>query len=100
MAVNPITSLPGVSPIRTPELAGSQNAGEGNFVEALADAIGKVEQYRQQAHAGVESFLSGETEDLHQVALQTQQADLAFEMFLQVRNKVVQAYQEVMRMQV
>ena len=100
MAVNPITSLPGVSPIRVPELAGNAPAGEGKFADLLADAIGKVEQYRQEAHNGVESFLSGETEDLHQVALQTQRAELAFEMFLQVRNKMVQAYQEVMRMQV
>ncbi|MCL4851471.1 MAG: flagellar hook-basal body complex protein FliE, partial [Bryobacteraceae bacterium] len=43
---------------------------------------------------------SGEAEEVHQAVLATQQAELAFEMFLQVRNKVVQAYQEVMRMQV
>ena len=53
----------------------------------------------RQAAATVESFLSGEGEDLHTVALATQRADLAFEMFQQVRNKVVSAYQEIMKMQ-
>ena len=41
---------------------------------------------------------SGETEELHQVILAGQRAEIAFETFLQVRNKVVQAYQEIMRM--
>jgi flagellar hook-basal body complex protein FliE len=53
----------------------------------------------QRASATVASFLSGEGEDLHTVALATQQADLAFEMFQQVRNKVVSAYQEILKMQ-
>jgi len=37
---------------------------------------------------------------LHQVAIKTQQAELSFDLFMQVRNKVISAYQEVMRMQV
>jgi flagellar hook-basal body complex protein FliE len=44
--------------------------------------------------------LSGEGEELHQVALATKQAELTFDLFMQVRNKVVAAYDEVMRMQV
>jgi flagellar hook-basal body complex protein FliE len=47
----------------------------------------------------MEQFISGESTDLHNVALASQKAALDFEMFLQVRNKVVQAYQEVMRLQ-
>ena len=54
---------------------------------------------RQSSSQGVANLLSGEGEDIHTVALATQQSELAFELFLQVRNKVVQAYQEVMRMQ-
>ncbi len=49
---------------------------------------------------GAGSILSGEGDDLHKTIMTTQRADLAMELFLQVRNKVVQAYQEVMRMQV
>ena len=53
----------------------------------------------QDASASVERFLSGDGEDLHTTVLATQRAELAFEMFQQVRNKVVNAYQEIMRMQ-
>ena len=100
MAVNPIASMPGVTSIREPALAGSRPVGSQKFQDALSEAVQRVEQFRQDANLEVERFLSGEGEDLHRVALQTQQAELAFEMFLQVRNKVVQAYQEVMRMQI
>ena len=47
----------------------------------------------------VERFLSGEGEELHTTILATQQAELSFDLFLQARNKVVSAYQEIMRMQ-
>ena len=47
-----------------------------------------------------ERLLSGKPEELHSVVLTTQRAQLEFELFLEVRNKVVQAYQEIMRMQV
>jgi len=71
----------------------------GAFAEALADAIGRVEDYRIHADKAVDGFLLGENEELHKVAAATQQAELSFDLFLQVKNKVVQAYQEIMRMQ-
>jgi len=55
---------------------------------------------QKSAEAEIGRFLRGEGVDLHQVALAQQQAQLSFELFLQVRNKVVQAYQEIMRMQI
>ena len=91
-------------PQRIPEIkapsSGSGSAQEGSFQEALTDAMTKVEDYRKIAETGVEQFLSGQREDLHNVAMETQRAELAFELFLQTRNKVVQAYQEIMRTQV
>jgi flagellar hook-basal body complex protein FliE len=93
-----------IPPISAPTLPGSiLPAGESpsgsGFQDIFSGAVGQVESMRQQASATVEKFLSGEGEDLHTVALATQQADLAFEMFQQVRNKVVGAYQEIMKMQ-
>jgi flagellar hook-basal body complex protein FliE len=73
--------------------------GQSEFGNFFAEAIGKVEGQRQAAEDVAGRFLRGETEEVHQVVLATQRAELAFEAFLQVRNKVVQAYQEVMRMQ-
>jgi flagellar hook-basal body complex protein FliE len=82
------------------ETARGRSAAAGGFEQVLARAIRQVENFRLEADQKVERFLAGEGEDLHTVALATQRAELAFELFVQVRNKVVQAYQEIMRMQV
>ncbi len=71
----------------------------GTFQSALTDAMGRVEQFQQNSDTAIAKFLSGEDEEVHKVALATQQASISFDLFLQVRNKVVSAYQEVMRMQ-
>ena len=76
-----------------------QRAGGGAFQDVLASAIQKVESIGQNASASVERFLAGEGEELHTTILATQQAELSFDLFLQARNKVVSAYQEIMRMQ-
>jgi flagellar hook-basal body complex protein FliE len=83
-------------------LAGAPGAGarSGDFQKLFESAVNKVEGLRVGAEQSAERFLSGESEELHQTALATQRAEIAFDLFLQVRNKVVQAYQEVMRMQV
>jgi flagellar hook-basal body complex protein FliE len=75
-------------------------AASSGFKDVFASAVNQVENMGQEASASVQRFLSGEGEELHTAVLATQRADLAFEMFLQARNKVVSAYQEIMRMQV
>jgi flagellar hook-basal body complex protein FliE len=80
-------------------LPAGQSAGAGAFRDVLSSAIQKVEAVGQNASATVERFLTGEGEELHTTILATQQAELSFDLFLQARNKVVSAYQEIMRMQ-
>ena len=63
-------------------------------------AVNTVEGFQASANSAVENFLNGNNEDVHTTVLATQRADLSFELFMQVRNKVVSAYQELMRMQV
>ena len=95
-----IAPIRGVSltEIQPPASAGA-SGNSGDFQSMLANAIGGVEKLRGHAGRAVESFLTGESDEVHTVALATQRAELAFELFLQVRNKVVSAYQEVMQMQ-
>jgi len=76
-----------------------QSAGGGAFQDVFTSAIQQVEAFNQNASESVQRFLSGEGEELHTTKMATQRAELAFDMFLQVRNKVVSAYQEIMRMQ-
>ena len=93
-----------IVPIAAPTLPQSirpagQSAGGGAFQQVLSAAIQGVEASGRNASATVEQFLSGEGGELHTAIMATQRAELAFEMFLQARNKVVSAYQEIMRMQ-
>ena len=96
--------IQGATPIRPAVLDQARGIAEpaqpGVFSAMFRNSVEEVQAYQAQAHHSVDGFLAGESEDLHKVALATQKAELSFEMFLQVRNKVVQAYQEVMRMQV
>src|SRR5271165_811090 len=74
-------------------------ASGGAFQDVFSSAVQKVESLHQQASTSVERFLSGEGEEIHTAVMATTRAELAFEMFLQARNKVISAYQEVMKMQ-
>jgi flagellar hook-basal body complex protein FliE len=93
--IQPVSISNPISPSRS--VSGSGSSDFGSF---LTKAIQEVEGSRNVAHQKVERLLRGESEELHSVALATQRAEMEFELMLQVRNKVVQAYQEVMRMQV
>lgn len=92
--INQISDITHVAPIG----ASATKAGTG-FGDILKDAIKRVEASRVAADEAVKNFVTGKSEDLHSTALAGQQASLDFELLLQVRNKVVQGYQEVMRMQ-
>jgi flagellar hook-basal body complex protein FliE len=65
----------------------------------FASAVQQVESLGKTASASVERFLSGDGEELHTAVMATNRAEIAFDLFLQTRNKVVNAYQEVMKMQ-
>jgi flagellar hook-basal body complex protein FliE len=95
-------AVPQVAPVDVSGAASSAVAGSGTgaFQSMLEGMIGRVEQTQTQATQAAQNFLSGGDEELHSVALAAQRADLQFNLFLQVRNKAVSAYQEIMRMQV
>lgn len=98
-----ISSISGITPSAVTQTSGaavSSSSSSGSFASALEGAIQSVEQTGQQADTAVQKFLNGDGEELHNVALSVQRASLAFDFGLQVRNKIVSAYQEVMKMQI
>lgn len=96
--INRITDLAPVDPV-APIGSGAKADKSANFQSMLQSAIDRVESSRSAANDAVEKFVSGQDQDLHTTMLATQRASLDFELLLQVRNKVVQGYQEIMRMQ-
>jgi flagellar hook-basal body complex protein FliE len=95
----PITPVTGIPRIPNPATIADTGSQPGLFQSVLQNSIASVEHSGANASASVDRFLSGQGEELHHVAMSAQQAELSFELFMQVRNKVVNAYQEVMRMQ-
>lgn len=100
-----MNSIANVAPLTLPQLtpatssAGHSSGQPGEFQKVLTGAINQVESLNNNASQSVQKFLRGDNEELHTTILATQKAELAFQLGLQVRNKVVDAYQEIMKMQ-
>ena len=95
---NPISSIAPIPGL--PSLGPAPGASSpGAFQSVLDGAIQTVGNAQAEATQTVQKFLSGEGEELHTTVLAVQKAQIAFDLGLQVRNKVVDAYQEIMRMQ-
>ncbi len=90
------------SQITLPELterAKPAGAG-GGFGELLKEGMTKLQGLQSEAEQQSRQLIAGEPVELHRVVLAGEQAALAFELTMAIRNKAVEAYQEVMRMQV
>jgi len=94
-------NISAIRPPVAPDLGTSSIGAQqgGDFGSVLQSAIDQVESSNNAAQTSMERFLAGETDELHSTILATQRASLEFDLMMQVRNKIVSAYQEVMRMQ-
>ena len=70
------------------------------FGDVLKNALKEVSSAQNVSDKKTDQLLTGEVKDVHEVMIASQKASLSLQMTMQVRNKVVEAYQEVMRMQV
>jgi flagellar hook-basal body complex protein FliE len=80
----------------TSEAAGGKEA----FGQLLQDALGGAAQANLQAEQAIQALASGQVDGLHHLSLAVARADLNFRFILEVRNRLTEAYQEVMRMQI
>ena len=85
---------------RSLDLRRTSEDRSGSFREVLATALEEVNGLQLDAQEKTRLLITGEEIELHQVMLAAQKAELALELTLTVRNKVVEANQEIMRMQV
>jgi flagellar hook-basal body complex protein FliE len=97
--------IDGFTPLIAPAQAtGAQASGAGgtgeSFGSLVRGAIEALDHNQQRAEQEIASAVAGEAPDLHQTIVALQTSELNFQLGLQVRNKVIGAYEEIMRMQV
>jgi flagellar hook-basal body complex protein FliE len=71
-----------------------------SFATVLKDSLARVSQLQHDADDAIRSLATGGPSSLHDTMIALEKADLSFRLMMQVRNKIVEAYQEVLRMQV
>lgn len=102
MVLNPIGPLQGGDGVGRTDGAAkgkSELTGE-NFKEFLKNSLKQVNQMQAESEAAQEALVTGKTDDVTQVMSAVEKADIAFNTLMAVRNKLVEAYQEVLRMQI
>jgi len=88
----PRIMVPAAAPNRQP-------SGPSSFAKLLNEAVQQVNDVEKGSQGELQKFLSNES-DLHSVMIALEKADLSFQVMMQVHNKIVQAYQELMKSQV
>ena len=71
-----------------------------SFADALKDSINKVAQLQKEASTESEKLAKMESQDIHTAMIAMEKADISFQLMMQIRNKIIDAYAEIMRMQV
>jgi flagellar hook-basal body complex protein FliE len=96
LPVNPFIPL---GPIKVTEQKPVQSSG-ADFAGVLKRTLGEVNELQVKADEAATSLVLGEAADIHQVMIAVEQAKLSMQMTVQIRNKFIEAYQEISRMQI
>ncbi len=83
-----------------PRPAPGSVAERPSFKKVMSELVKDVDNIHKTAEKATEMLVTGELEDVHQVVVAMEEAQISFRLMMQVRNKMVEAYKEVMKMQV
>jgi flagellar hook-basal body complex protein FliE len=99
--MNEITFQKGLpSPIRPQsDTRTTQEPDPASFGSMLARSLNEVNQLHAAADDAVGNLAAGKQKDIHQTMIALEKADVAFQLLMQVRNKIIAAYETIMRMQ-
>ena len=99
MAINGVKALGSIDP-RSIYASQGKAPSKADFGEQLQAAIREVDGLQTRRDSMVEEMVRGEQIEVHEIMTAAEEAQLAFELMLEVRNKLLESYQEIMRMQV
>jgi flagellar hook-basal body complex protein FliE len=99
MTIKELSSA-GLPPIAEPMKPGAANGAKADFGSYLKTALGEVNDLQQMADKAIQGLVADGKGDLQETMVALEKADISFRFMMQVRNKVLEAYQEIIRMQV
>ena len=96
-----ISKIGGTFPELDPARLGQLKAPEGeSFKDVLSGFLKEVNDLQLDMDETIKKFAAGEIKDVHQVMIAAEEADVAFQLMMKIRNKLLKAYEELMKMQV
>jgi flagellar hook-basal body complex protein FliE len=101
MAIDRLPGISSTTPVSTvdPSTSGAAPVGAADFGQALKDVMGSVDTASGDANAAIGRMIDG-SGDVHEAMIAMQKADMMLQLTVQIRNKLIQAYQDIMRMPV
>ena len=76
-----------------------QKTEETSFKNVISKFINDVDKMQKTSEQAVKDYAAGEITDIHQVMIAAEEANLSFQLMMEVRNKLLESYREIMRMQ-
>jgi flagellar hook-basal body complex protein FliE len=99
--IEPVSALPSLAPAAIRDVsAGSNTQASGAFSQWISQGLERVNNQLVDAQGDVQRVAGGDLSNLHQVMMKMEQSRLSFQLMLQVRNRLLEGYQEILRMQV
>lgn len=90
-----LTKSNGASPVGS-----NKEVGGSTFADTLKKAVDNVDSLQKDADVKMQQLVTGKSDNIHDTMIAAEKADIALKLMVQIRNKMIDAYQEVMKMQV
>ncbi len=94
-----IDKIRGISGITPPSEPNKKKEGKGDFSKVLKEALDKVNAQQKKAEKMADDYAAGKISSIHDVIIEAEKASMSLRLTVEVRNRIVEAYREIMRMQ-
>ncbi len=95
-----IDHIDGSKEVSRNRVSEKNNQNSESFSDMLIKSVEKVNKLQKEADEAINDLVLGDNKDIVQTMIKMEKADISFKLMMQIRNKIVQAYEEIMRMQV
>jgi flagellar hook-basal body complex protein FliE len=99
-AISPLSGIPTANPSPSSSVAEPSSPARSTFGTILKDQLREVNLEQLNADNAVQNLAVGKSDNVHETVMSVVQADLSLRMIIEVRNRLIESYQEIMRMQI